>query len=108
MNEKSERGKLSKLYHVLAPLEFFIFLAGKSTSQMNYSVSKHMFAACRDEHEQLDIVKESLLLSEKSIHKDTLCNSGGCAAVLCRAPTCFSPISHNVATSILKNIHESE
>lgn len=29
--KKSERGKLRKLYHVLAQLEFFMFPAGKST-----------------------------------------------------------------------------
>lgn len=70
MNEKSKREKRGKSrrkpYHVLAQREFYIFLAGKSTTQMNYSSTKQMFAACRDGAEQLDIVKESLLLSEKS------------------------------------------
>lgn len=88
MNEKSEwdkRRKLRKLYHVLAQLEFYMFLAGKSASQINYSVSKQMFAACRDRDEQLHIVKESSLLSEKTflltishvlLHKDNLCYFG--------------------------------
>ena len=88
MNEKSEwnQGGESrrKLHHVFARLGFCILLAGKSTAQMNYSLSKQMFAACRDGDEQLDIVKESLplpencfllIISHVRIHKDRFCYS---------------------------------
>lgn len=45
--KKSQGGKLSKRYHVLALLEFLIFLAGKSTSWINYSVPKHVCSLLR-------------------------------------------------------------
>ncbi len=61
-----EREIKAKAVSRISSARIFYFLAGKSASQMNYSLTKQMFAACRDGDEQLDIVKESLLLSEKS------------------------------------------
>lgn len=111
MNERSERDKKGKLrrtlYFALAEPEFFISLAGKSASEMNYSLTKQMFSAGRDGDEQLDIVKQSLLLSDESflrrisrvwlrIHINNLC----CTGVTDCNTNCSAERSHMLFTHI--------
>lgn len=105
--KKKTRGKLRKLCHILAQLEFFIFLAGKSSSQMNYSVSKHMLAACRA---RWTAGHSKVYFYQKRVFIRTVFFwiSAGCVSVLRCAPICFSTISQNVATSLWKKIHEWE